>query len=329
MPDEFGEPVIRDDIDFSNSNIDSVSVGAKGLEMPFARRDLTLHDKYTFSCNPVTNEVETFTDNSAAGCMDICHETVKKLRSLPSIMEAEETNTYQPFYIAMGVIVPLFFLLCLASTEKFMPALVLSCKVFDWMSDWAFYAVSLHSPQFTEQSSFGSFRNNTYEDIQRASLAFCILGTFLVVSEWYGIGFVQKDTELWGMNNHQIRANIGIFVILFEDIPQLVLCGVYLKGMHSDDSATGSTRDGYQFSDDTLTGLSIVLSSISFVYNVVTVVRQRLKGSKKESNGGEETFDGFDTLAEETFDGFKEHCCCGQSVTQSSQLDTYRGALEI
>ena len=314
MPDEFGEPVISAAFKsgLPNANAHEVKVGAKGLEVPFELSDLTLQDKYTFACNSVTNEVNTFTDNSVADCMDICHETVKMLRSLPSIMDAEESNTYKPFYVAMGLIVPLFFVCCLASTQGQLTAsFVLSCKVFDWMSDWAFYAVSLQSPEFTEQSSFGSFREDTYESIQRASLAFCILGTFLVVSEWYGIGFVRKDTILWGMNNHQIRANIGMFVILFEDIPQLVLCGVYLKGMHLDDSyKSDDSRDGYQFADDPLTGLSIVLSSISFVYNLVTVTRQRWKGTMKENNGGEETFDGFDTLAEETFDGFKEHCCC-------------------
>merc|ERR1711935_1083320 len=147
-----------------------------------------------------------------------------------------------------------------------------------------------------------------YEGVQKASLAFCIIGTLLVISEWYGIGVVRKDTVLWGMNNQQIRANIGIFVIILEDIPQLSLCGVYLNGMHTDE--LDDSADGFQISDDPLTGLSLILSSFSFVYNVVTVIRQRLKGTKKENSGGEEQFDGFDSLAEETFDGFKEACCC-------------------
>lgn len=289
------------------SEINTVQVGAKGKEIDITLTDITMQGKYAFSCNAVTDDIDTFTDNSANDCMDICHETVKTLRSLEQIMVLEEQNTYNPFYIAMGVIVPFFFLFCLAGTQELTPAFVLTCKVFDWMSDWAFYAVSLHSPRFTEQSTFGSYRDDTYEGVQKASLAFCIIGTLLVISEWYGIGFVRKNTVLWGMNNHQIRANIGIFVIIFEDIPQLSLCGVYLNGMHSDE--LDDSADGFQISDDPLTGLSLILSSFSFVYNVVTVIRQRLKGTKKENSGGEEQFDGFDNLAEETFDGFKEVCC--------------------
>ena len=206
-------------------------------------------------------------------------------------MVLEENDTYSPFYIAMGVIAPLFFLMCLGCnlstdsdggcTKPLSTAFVLTCKVFDWMSDWAFYAISLQSPRFTEQSIFGFYRDDTFERIQKASLAFCIIGTFLVISEWYGIGYVRENTELFGMNNHQIRANIGLLVILFEDIPQLTLCGVYLGGMYTNTEDAGGvdiTDDGFQISDDPLTGLSIILSSFSFAYNCITVVRQRRKG---------------------------------------------------
>lgn len=156
IPDTNGEPASSPDVNNGTSvtEINTVQVGAKGSEIDITLDDITLMGKYTFSCNPVTDDVASFTDNYGAGCMDVCHETVKTLRSLPVMMVLEENDTYTPFYTAMGVIVPLFFLCCcitsLGSIEDggedewrqqklaIMDAFVLTCKLFDWMSDWAY-----------------------------------------------------------------------------------------------------------------------------------------------------------------------------------------------
>ena len=126
---------------------------------------------------------------------------------------------------------------------------------------------------FTERSSMGIYgvtaAAGSYHHVQKASLAFCIIGTMLVVAEWYGIGFIDEHAYLCGMNNHHIRRTIGICVIIFEDIPQLVLCALYITSMGDNQW-------------DSVTGLSIILSSISFVYNMVTVGRQHSKGVRKE-----------------------------------------------
>lgn len=130
----------------------------------------------------------------------------------------------------------------------------------------------------------GQFREDTYGKVQNASLAFCIIGTFLVVAEWYAIKFIPKKATgpvVCGLNRHQIRANVGFFVILFEDIPQLALCGVYLNGMYKEEAG------GFSVSKDPLTFLSILLSSFSFLYNLQSAVRQRIKGSAMENDGPE------------------------------------------
>jgi hypothetical protein len=148
----------------------------------------------------------------------------------------------------------------------------------------AFYAVSLHSARFTETSLMGYFRENTFKAVQKASLGFCIIGTILMWSESYAIGFLGKDSRLMGMNQHTMRSIIGAGVLVLEDIPQLCLCGVYLNALIDE----GST---FKASDDPLTSLSLVLSSLSFVYNFFTCISQYRKGKAKDS--GEESFDGF------------------------------------
>jgi hypothetical protein len=190
----------------------------------------------------------------------------------------------------MAVLIPIFFLICLLSNcdeDKSCCALlndpfVLTCKVFDWCSDWAFMAVSLRSARFTETSTMGYFQDNTYKQEQRASLTFCIFGTILVIAESYAIGAMGSETVLWGYNKHTLRCIIGVCVILLEDIPQLSLCGVYLNALHSEVA--------FKPSADPLTFLSILLSSLSFVYNSYTVVKMYYKGKAKDAG---ETFNGF------------------------------------
>jgi hypothetical protein len=137
------ENIRSDDIPTS---INYVEVGVKGKESTITLDAVTLNGRYAFACNAVTDDVDSFTNNGAADCMDVCHETVKQLRTLEAIQLLEENDTYTPFYIAMGVLIPFWFLLCLCCNysnyedpecwQVLSPSLVLTCKVFDWASDW-------------------------------------------------------------------------------------------------------------------------------------------------------------------------------------------------
>jgi hypothetical protein len=51
----------------------------------FTLSDITLNGTYTYSCNPITDAISSFTNNYAEPCMDVCHETVKMLRSIEEI----------------------------------------------------------------------------------------------------------------------------------------------------------------------------------------------------------------------------------------------------
>jgi len=299
VPDENGSKKLDPDAsqsdrwngtDVASLPFGPVEVGAKGDKHNISREFVTLKDHVTFSCNAVTDDISTFEDNSDAKCMKICRETVKTLRSLQEILSLEEDDTYTPFYIAMGVIVPLFFLCCTISdigegsdSQCTFTPFILTCKIFDWMSDWAFYAVSLQQRGFTEFSRFGLYRENTFEQIQKASLAFCIIGTFLVIGEWYGFGGI-KGEESFGLplakNGYHMRRTLGILVILFEDLPQLVLCVTYLDGIKE---LYEDQEGGFNFADDRLSVLSLVLSAFSLVFNLANVVRNHSMGNSQAS----------------------------------------------
>jgi hypothetical protein len=292
VPDENGDAIylngsITPQFTKSVGGWGAVEVGAKGsAKTPILLSDITLNGKHTFSCNSVTNEISSFQfiidrfdANFNHPCMDVCHETVKMLRTLEDIQIVEENDTYTPFYISMAVLIPIYFLCCLITTsdgkdicDALYEPLVLTCKFFDWASDWAFMAVSLRSARFTETSTMGYYQDNTYQQVQKASLVFCIFGTVLVFAESYAIGAMGSETRLFDMNKYTLRSLIGIGVIILEDIPQLSLCGVYLNAMHQEVA--------FKASSDPLTFISILLSSISLLYNLVNVCVMYDKGQR-------------------------------------------------
>lgn len=77
----------------------------------------------------------------------------------------------------------------------------------------------------------------------------------------------QDEINVWTneiKDAYMIRWIVGLVVMALEDIPQLTLCSKYLNGMNA--------NDGFQLSDDPLTGVSLIMSSLSLVYNVFSIV---------------------------------------------------------
>lgn len=71
VPDENGSPTLSPAFPTQVREISGrgTTVGLEGHNITLS--DITLQGKYTFSCNSVTNEIDTFIDNSAADCMDV------------------------------------------------------------------------------------------------------------------------------------------------------------------------------------------------------------------------------------------------------------------
>lgn len=297
LPDESGLPIIPSTNltqystnlaqDGGVAEINAVRVGAIGSGNRVTLDDITLGGKYTFSCNPITNDPLSFVNSFNDNCMDVCHKSVKTLRTLAAIAELEENDTYNPFYWAIGFLIPIFFIGCIVFSAEvaedgdeigwdketwghIKTSFVLTCKFFDWSSDWAFYAISLQNPRFTETSEMGehsttAYRAGTYKHVQRASLAFCILGSLLVVAEWVAILNKDVSKELY-----HFRSLIGVLVIILEDIPQLTLCGLYLDSLY--------TETQFKLSSDPVTAISIILSSGSLLYNMYNALSNFTKG---------------------------------------------------
>jgi hypothetical protein len=268
-----------------------------------------------FSCHQITDDISTHhLPEDSKSCLHLCHKSVRTLRALGEIGRMEESDAYTPFYVACGLLMPLMFCVILScmDTEKdeeerqgeccsvgpqykfssfvkhedfddivaqnelegkgqengscfTWEAFVIVSKTFDWCSDWAMYGISLQSPRFVETGQMGVHLDNTFKHVQRASLVFCLFGTVLLCVDIYA---------KWKPDNlmfEKLKGKVGFLVIFFEDLPQLIICGVYLKNVE------------FNASDDKLTILSIVLSGLSLLYNIVYATKHVRSGGKLDA----------------------------------------------
>lgn len=212
-------------------------------------------------------------------------------------LEDEENAQYTAYYIAFGIMVSLCFLgmLSLAYWCGFngdkhytiqgegwchkltLFPFVVSFRTSDFMSDWAFYAITMRDGGFFY--ALASEDGLNYGAIHAAALAFCILGSILFLVE-LKLGFYERLT-LWGREAYESGGytydwGAGYFwvpvttilAMLLEDVPQLYLQTVYFKTV------------GFENADGVST-FSFVMSAASLVINLVTVLFEckRLRGA--------------------------------------------------
>ena len=80
-------------------------------------------------------------------------------------------------------------------------------KVFDMMSDWAVFAIAMHSPRLTVSSSIGDLNGGGHEALKWTSLFFCILGTLT----WL--------PDHWSIVERTRTAGWALCVVFAEDLP--------------------------------------------------------------------------------------------------------------
>jgi hypothetical protein len=170
-----------------------------------------------------------------------------------------EAQKSLPFYIAAGVISLVVAMLLIGSSNDCseddfdnsdLQKLLYVFKLFDFMSDWAFYAISLRSARFTEYGAMGAQNANSFESLQWATLAFCITGTFAF--------FADTRTIDPGLSAGYRKVIKG-FVIVLEDIPQIILCRYYLVSVDAN------------FQEDSLAIVSLVFSGLFLLINLCWV----------------------------------------------------------
>lgn len=215
-------------------------------------------------------------------------------------LENQENAQYTTYYIAFGILVTLCFFGCLGVacfigkdgddmlTIKYngwchkltLFPFVVSFRTSDFMSDWAFYAITLRDGGFFY--ALASEDQLNYGAIHAAALAFCILGSILFLVE-LKLGFYAR-LELWGREAYRdggyTEYSYGsgyfwvpattILAMLLEDAPQLYLQTVYFKTV------------GFENADGVST-FSFAMSASSLVINLVTVLFEckRLRGAPK------------------------------------------------
>lgn len=213
-------------------------------------------------------------------------------------LEDEENAQYTTYYIAFGIMVSLCFLgmLSLAYWCGFegnendtikrngwchkltLFPFVVSFRTSDFMSDWAFYAITMRDGGFFY--ALASEDGLNYGAIHAAALAFCILGSILFLVE-LKLGFYERFV-LWGSEAYKDGDYVASFygsgyfwvpvttilAMLLEDVPQLYLQTVYFKTV------------GFENADG-VSIFSFVMSAASLVINLVTVLFEckRLRGA--------------------------------------------------
>ena len=192
--------------------------------------------------------------------------------------ETLEAASFVPFYKAAGAISTVTFAgsavyaysyLDDSKTSKskiFWFALFVTLRLFDTMSDWAMYCLTLQSTRFTLKSTYGSeVGADNAGMLQKVSLAFSIIGTLLLMLDLTTFG---KRAAAWFSKSAALeedeRKCVGMSmaaILLFEDVPQLAIAIAYLKSV-----AFGA---GTFTGDDGLALVSLILSTISLLANGV------------------------------------------------------------
>lgn len=127
-------------------------------------------------------------------------------------------------------------------------------RVFDLMSDWGMYSISLKS----------------YHDggnpLRHASLAFSIIGSILLVVDlktmreraghWFGVEDGSKSLKKVGYGM--------LSIVLLEDLPQMIISIKYMLDV---------VGKGRLISDDPIAITSLVLSGISMLINAYIGIR--------------------------------------------------------
>jgi hypothetical protein len=168
---------------------------------------------------------------------------------------------FTSFYIASGAVSAAVFGGALYySGGRPLLALFATIRVWDTMSDWAMWSITLHNDRFTKYSKHGNDEDTggdgTFKQIQTASLVFTILGTILLLLDLGTL--IRRFSD--GTKSKKF-VGFGMCTIVFvEDVPQLVLSMVYLISVDGFDGVD---------SGDALALACFALSIVSLLMNGV------------------------------------------------------------
>ena len=217
----------------------------------------------------------------------------------------QETAEYEAFYVVAGltlagVSIPSVGcgVCCLGPTYGLVVGLVVTLRVMDTMTDWAFFAISMQSGRLERHfqkellDAGGGYTPATH--VYNSSLAFSIIGSlFLLPGLWLTVekyrlvlaaadnsnepdhegstttnSGAEPDDPLDARENavQATRANAFMVwqTILFEDVPQIAIGGVYMR-------ALGSDTDPVSVACMVASGISLVISLCDVAYSTAII----------------------------------------------------------
>lgn len=200
------------------------------------------------------------------GCNAVATALSGIIRTDTNFLALVETTDFKPFYYAALPITGIasagsgLYAYCnlavggdntLVLTVLF--GLFVGFRVFDLMSDWGMYSISLKS-------------YHDGEPLRHASLAFSIIGSILLVVDlktmreraghWFGVEDGSESLKKVGYGM--------LSIVLLEDLPQMIISIKYMLDV---------VGNGRPISDDPIAITSLVLSGISMLINAYIGIR--------------------------------------------------------
>lgn len=201
------------------------------------------------------------------GCDAVATALSGIIRTETDFLALVETTDFKPFYYAALPITGIasagsgLYAYCNLAVGSDNHTLVLTVlfglfvgfRVFDLMSDWGMYSISLRS-----------YHDRT--PLRHASLAFSIIGSILLVVDlktmreraghWFGVEDGSESLKKVGYGM--------LSIVLLEDLPQMIISIKYMLDV---------VGNGRPISDDPIAITSLVLSGISMLINAYIGIR--------------------------------------------------------
>eukprot|EP00729_Bicosta_minor_P017984 gene17984-21918_t len=120
-------------------------------------------------------------------------------------------------------------------------ALFVTLRIFDMMSDWAMFGLTLQSEHYTKFSAHGAIEeggNGKFEILQTTALVFSAIGTVLLMADLCTLPRRAKDEvaktrnpleeTICGIAENKVLGCLVAAVCVFEDFPQLAIAIAYM-----------------------------------------------------------------------------------------------------
>lgn len=201
----------------------------------------------------------------------------------------EEEARHSVFYACVGVSMVIFLavLICLFTrgvgvgvtrTRAAVATTLVLLRTLEFVTDWGFYDLSVATPRFELLMKNDGY---DYTAFSRCCLASCIFGSLLYVPD-----LMALHSKIMAQEAQRPPPMSALWVtlatLLLEDVPQCVMCSLYLSITQDANSAL---CDMYKEPFDVLALLAVLVSLSGIVVNVLYLLAPQLFFNLKDEMG--------------------------------------------